>query len=253
SVPNTSVSRTAMSNSCPTKPCFGGWYFVAMNPPVSERSASAPAHCVEMTDVERVDVIPVVRVVPDHRGDRSGVEQADRRQRDPGCDFDRRMRDVGSNREQHEQQRRPQHRDEADCPDLVLAEGRGDARLQIVGHEISPMTRRPAADLETTGLLSIDPATGQNPPPVPRTREARWRCLLFCFQRCDHRQRSVHALDGGSSPPIGRDRHGERAMASDSKAERNYRAAMQSAEHLFQSIANYTYDWQSWMDPDGKP
>lgn len=42
-------------------------------------------------------------------------------------------------------------------------------------------------------------------------------------------------------------------MASDSKAERNYRAAMQSAEHLFQSIANYTYDWESWMDPDGKP
>jgi PAS domain S-box-containing protein len=42
-------------------------------------------------------------------------------------------------------------------------------------------------------------------------------------------------------------------MAADPKAERIYQAAMRSTEHLFEAIANYTYDWESWIDADGKP
>jgi PAS domain S-box-containing protein len=42
-------------------------------------------------------------------------------------------------------------------------------------------------------------------------------------------------------------------LVADPKAEKIYQAAMRSAEHLFEAIANYTYDWESWIDPDGKP
>jgi PAS domain S-box-containing protein len=43
------------------------------------------------------------------------------------------------------------------------------------------------------------------------------------------------------------------AGVTDTKAESIYQAGVRSAERLFESIANYSYDWESWIDPGGKP
>ena len=40
---------------------------------------------------------------------------------------------------------------------------------------------------------------------------------------------------------------------TDTKAESIFQAGVRSAERLFESIANYSYDWESWIDPGGKP
>ena len=40
---------------------------------------------------------------------------------------------------------------------------------------------------------------------------------------------------------------------TDTKAESIFQAGVRSAERLFESIANYSYDWESWIDPGGRP
>ena len=41
-------------------------------------------------------------------------------------------------------------------------------------------------------------------------------------------------------------------MTANPRAERIYQEAMRSTERLFEAIANYTYDWESWHAADGR-